>query len=106
MGCLKQRDSQCLNPADRRNPVCVENAILDRNIPNPQTANQWVLLRAHKRRGQREWTPGSFIGSAKAVLSRCIRGNGIQLNDTAKENLRGLPNTFRQWLARFEPQGL
>ena len=60
---------------------------------------QWMVMRARKRRGQREWRPISFVDTEKTILFRCIREKGVQPTPEAQAKLDALPDTFKEWLA-------
>src|SRR5215510_2957002 len=62
---------------------------------------QWILYRRRsKARGG--WEAVSFMRSTRAVLERCCREKGCG-DDTARNLLTGLPDTFDAWKATRTP---
>ena len=66
--------------------------------------NQWIIMRARNRRGERDWQPVSFIASEKRILERCIRENGVHPTLVAQSKLDALPDQFRDWIALQDKQ--
>ena len=59
--------------------------------------NQWIVMRARKRRDQRYWNPEAFITSTKRILRRVLLEKGIQPTPEAAEYIDAMPDTFREW---------
>jgi hypothetical protein len=60
---------------------------------------QWILYKAHPRRGAVTWDPASFVRSTKAVLLRCIREAGCKPTAEGQDALESYPSTFDAWKA-------
>jgi len=66
---------------------------------------QWILYRRASRKIPRapwqglDWSPISFVRSAKAILERCIREKGLDLSAESRAALDSLPTTFDEWKA-------
>jgi len=62
---------------------------------------QWILYR-RRSKTKGGWYPVSFVASTKSILERCMREqrqNGLD-EDTARNLLAGLPDTFEVWNLR------
>jgi hypothetical protein len=59
---------------------------------------QWILYhRRSKEHGG--WVSVSFVRSERSILARCMREKGCPVDDAAVL-LKGLPQTFDEWIAR------
>lgn len=58
---------------------------------------QWMIMRARKRREERYWQPVSFIGSCMPVLMRVLAEKGVQLTPEAGAALDAMPSRFLDW---------
>ena len=62
---------------------------------------QWILYR-RRSRTKGGWSAVSFVRSTRTVLERCMREKGCS-EDTARNLLAGLPDTFDAWKATRTP---
>ena len=56
---------------------------------------QWILYR-QRSQTKGGWLGVAFVGSTRAVLERCMQEQGCD-DDTARNLLVGLPDTFETW---------
>src|SRR5262249_2064144 len=62
---------------------------------------QWILYR-RRSKAKGGWNAVSFVRSTRTVLERCMQEKGCS-DDTARNLLAGLPDTFDAWKAARTP---
>ena len=56
---------------------------------------QWMVMRAKNRRGQREWQPVAFVATEKRILRRVLCEKGIKPTPEGRAALDALPDSFK-----------
>ena len=56
--------------------------------------NQWVLLRARKRRDQTYLNPEAFVATEKRILLRVLLEKGVQPTFDVEEAFKAMPEIF------------